>query len=133
MKVGLDQLFEARLRGVEQVGAHAGRPAGIVHERVDCPEPGDDALDESNPIGGECHVGLNVTSGPSVSAELREHVLHRVFRAEPAEGEGPTLARQRPAHAKANTARATGHEGDGMRRNAVRHDDQCQQERELVP
>ena len=107
------------------------RPALFTSASI-APSRATTLLDEADPIGGACHVRLNVTSGPPVPPQLREHVLHRVFRAEAAERQRPSLARQRAAHAKPDAARAAGHEGDGMRRNAVRHDDQCQQERELA-
>ena len=116
LQIGAQHLFEALFGGGEQIGSHARRAAGVVHERVQRSEMRDDRREQLRPVVRRCRCRPASTRRRRPARRARStHVRNLFARAQAAQRERPPVARERACDAQPDAARAAGHERDARR------------------
>ena len=102
LQVHPDQLVEALLAGLEDVGAHLGGDAGVVHQHVEAAEGRADGLEEGGTVVGLRDVGADVhdvraffAQGVQSRGDVRPRPLAADGEIETFRGERPSRCRGR--------------------------------------
>ena len=106
--------LEAFLGGREQIGAHAWRAAGVVHERVQRAEVRDDRREQMRAVVRAADVGRPVLGAAAERLRALSRRRRPLHATADRKGERPALARERARDAEADAARAAGHQCDAI-------------------